>query len=346
METNYYDGTKLLSLLDINGKKPEIYMCVTNRTAGKTTFFGRMLIRRFLKEGKKFALLYRFNYELDDIPEKFFGELGPRWFPNKEMSMKKVCRGAFVELFLNDIPCGYGVSLNNAEQVKKYSHYFSDVDAILMDEFQSSSNKYCPGEIRKFIIIHTSMARGYGQQSRYLPVYMLSNALSILNPYYGEFNIAVRLRKNTKFLKGTGFVLEQTINESAKEAANQSAFLQAFAGHREVQSANENIYLDDNRAFIAQPSGRSRYICTLLYLGKNYGIREYGQQGFLFCGTTFDKTHKEKIAITTEDHQINYVMLQRNSFLLGVLRDLFQKGCFRFQNLICKEAIIRALSFK
>ena len=31
---NYYDGTKLLSLTDINGNRPEIYMCTTNRTGG------------------------------------------------------------------------------------------------------------------------------------------------------------------------------------------------------------------------------------------------------------------------------------------------------------------------
>ena len=33
----FYDGTKLLSLTDINREKPELYMCTTNRTGGKTT---------------------------------------------------------------------------------------------------------------------------------------------------------------------------------------------------------------------------------------------------------------------------------------------------------------------
>ena len=37
----YYDGTKLLSLPDANGNKPEIVVCVSNRSAGKTTFFNR-----------------------------------------------------------------------------------------------------------------------------------------------------------------------------------------------------------------------------------------------------------------------------------------------------------------
>lgn len=344
-DIKYYDGTKLLSLKDIDGNKPEIYMAVTNRTAGKTTFFSRMLINRFLKKGLKFCLLYRFNYEIDDVPEKFFGEIGMRWFQKYTMSAKKICRGAFVELYLNQRPCGYAVTLNNAEQVKKYSHYFSDVSCILMDEFQSATNHYCPDEIRKFIIIHTSMARGFNQQVRYLPVYMLSNALSMLNPYYSALNISSRLHKDTKFLKGKGFVLEHTINDSAKEAMLSSGFTQAFLNNEEVQSSLENIYLDNNLAFVQKPSGKSRYICTIAYNGKNYGIYEYAKEGFLYCSTSYDESYPTKIAITTSDHNVNYVMMNRESFLLSNLRSIFQKGCFRFQNLQCKESVLKALSF-
>ena len=34
----FYDGTKLLSMTDLNGDKPEIYICTSNRSAGKTTW--------------------------------------------------------------------------------------------------------------------------------------------------------------------------------------------------------------------------------------------------------------------------------------------------------------------
>ena len=76
----YYDGTKLLSLNDINGNKPELYLCTTNRTGGKTTYFGRLLVNRFLDKGEKFALIYRFNYELDDCADKFFKDIGKLFF--------------------------------------------------------------------------------------------------------------------------------------------------------------------------------------------------------------------------------------------------------------------------
>ena len=57
----YYDGTKILSMKDINGKDPEIYIVTTNRTGGKTTYFGRLVVNRFFKKGEKFCLIYRYN---------------------------------------------------------------------------------------------------------------------------------------------------------------------------------------------------------------------------------------------------------------------------------------------
>ena len=59
---SYYDGTKLLSMLDINGRKPELFLCTTNRSGGKTTWFNRLLVNRYKKKGEKFGLIYRFNY--------------------------------------------------------------------------------------------------------------------------------------------------------------------------------------------------------------------------------------------------------------------------------------------
>ena len=56
-ENKYYDGTKLLSMKDINGLKPELFLCTTNRSGGKTTYFGRLEVNRFLKYGKKFCLI-------------------------------------------------------------------------------------------------------------------------------------------------------------------------------------------------------------------------------------------------------------------------------------------------
>lgn len=342
---DYYDGTKLLSMMDSNGNKPEIYMCTTNRSGGKTTWFNRYSVKRFVNNQEKFMLLYRFNYELDDCADKFFKEIGSLFYAGHEMKSIRRASGIYHELFFDGQPCGYAVSLNSADQIKKYSHFFSDTTRMLMDEFQSETNHYCPDEVTKFRSIHTSVARGGGKQSRYVPVYMISNPVTLLNPYYVAMNISSRLNSNVNFLRGTGWVLEQGYVEAASIAQAQSAFNSAFVDDTYATYLTQAVYLNDSSAFIEKPVGSSRYLGTMRYLGKEYGLREYPDMGVVYCDDRPDATYKFKLAVTTDDHRVNYVMLSAYKMFLDQMRYYFDRGAFRFKNLMCKEVILKALSY-
>ena len=233
----------------------------------------------------------------------------------------------------------------SADQIKKYSHIFSDVKRILFDEFQSETNHYCPDEIRKFLSVHTSIARGQGEQTRYVPVFMLSNPVSIINPYYTEMGISSRLRDDTKFLRGVGFVMEQGYVDSASRAQKESGFNQAFAKNEYMAYSSECVYLNDNKAFVDRPQGVGRYMATLKYNGQTYGIREFAEAGVIYCDDRADETFPLKITVTTDDHELNYVMLKRNDLFLFNLRYYFERGCFRFKDLRCKEAVLKSLSY-
>lgn len=341
----YYDGTKLLSMKDINGNTPEIFMCTTNRTGGKTTYFARLCVNKFINNQEKFCLVYRYNYELDEVADKFYKDINRLFFPDTVMTSKRRASGIFHELFIDDLSCGYAISLNSADQLKKYSHLLSDTKRMFFDEFQSETNHYCNDEIKKLISVHTSIARGQGEQIRYVPIYMCANPVSIINPYYTELGISERLNENTKFLRGDGFVLEQGYIESASEAQKESGFNRAFANNAYVAYSAECVYLNDNKAFIEKPKGNGRYLATLRYKGTDYGIREYADSGIVYCDDRSDGTFKDRITVTTDDHEINYVMLKRNDFFLASLRYYFERGCFRFKNLKCKEAVLKALSY-
>ena len=341
----YYDGAKLLSMRDINGNKPEIFMCTTNRTGGKTTYFGRLCVNRFFDKGEKFALVYRYNYELDDCADKFYKDISGLFFKGTTMTSKRKASGIYHELFIDGASCGYAVSLNSADQLKKYSHLFSDVSRMMFDEFQSETNHYCPDEIRKFLSVHTSIARGQGEQIRYVPVYMCANPVSIINPYYVEMGISERLHEDTKFLRGDGFVLEQGYVDSASKAQMESGFNRAFARNSYVAYSSQCIYLNDNQAFVEKPFGRGRYLGTLRYKGVDYGLREFAEEGVIYCDDKPDNSFGMKLTVTTDDHQVNYVMLKRNSLFLNNMRYFFEQGCFRFKDLRCKEAVLKALSY-
>lgn len=345
METRYYDGTKILSMLDLNGRKPEIYIVETNRTGGKTTYFGRLCVNRFIKHGEKFMLLYRFKYELDGCADKFFKDIGSLFFPGHVMTSARRGQGTYHELFLNKKPCGYAIALNNADQIKKNAHLLSDTMRMLFDEFQSETDNYCPNEVRKLLSVHTSVARGQGKQIRYVPVYMLGNPVSLLNPYYVELGIAARLRDDTKFLRGDGFVMEHGFVESASKAQLDSGFNRAFSGNSYVTFAAQSVYLNDNKAFIEKPSGTGRYLATLMFEGRGYALREYAEAGVIYCDDRPDMSYPKKIAVTLDDHSVNYIMLRNNDLFIANMRYYFDRGCFRFKDLACKNAVLRALSY-
>lgn len=341
----YYDGTKVLSLKDINGEKPELIIVTTNRTGGKTTYFNRLAVNNFIKKKEQFAVLYRFVYELDDCANKFFKDIGNLFFPNHKMTSKKRAKGMYHELYFDEHLCGFAIALNSADNIKKYSHIFNKVDLILFDEFQSETNKYCDNEINKFRSIHTSIARGNGKMVRYVRTILIGNPISIINPYYVALGISSRLNKNVKFLRGNGYVLEQGYNINASNAQKSSAFNRAFSGDNYDEYLAEGVYLNDNLAFVDKIQGNSRYICTLRYDGQDFGVREFAEQGIIYCNDRPDKTFLNRISVTTEDHQINYVMLRSNDVFIMKMRYLFEHGCFRFKNLKCKEAVLGALSY-
>lgn len=330
-------------------------MVTTNRSGGKTVWFNKFVLNKFLKNGEKFGLIYRFNYELDDISNKFFKDIQPLFFKDYVMKSERRASGIYHELFIKSIhdedieenwlSCGYGISLNSADQIKKYSHLLSDIERLLFDEFQSETNHYCDREIVKFISIHQSIARGGGKQSRYVPVYMLSNPVSLINPYYTEMGISARLQTETKFMKGDGFILEQGFNESAKKAQEESAFNRAFNRNKYVAYSTQGNYLNDSKSFVEKISGKSRYLTTLRYMDRDYAIREFPEQGIVYCDDRPDLTFPHRIAVTTDDHQMNFVMLKRNDMFLNQMRYFFERGVFRFKDIMCKEVILKALSY-
>lgn len=341
----FYDGTKLLSMMDINGRQPDIYLTSGNRSIGKTTWFNRYCVKDFIKKKKKFCLVYRWNYELSDCADKFFKDIQRLFFPEYEMTEKRRANNIFVELFLDEQSCGYCVTLNNADALKKFSHLLSDVDKMVFDEFQSETNHYCPNEISKLLSIHTSIARGNGEQVRRVPLYMLSNKVSIINPYFLSLGISDRLQENTKYLKGDGFVLEQTYLEEVANMQLDSAFNRAFKNEDYVAYSAMNVYLNDDKAFIDKPSGISSYVATLRNKDTDYGIRFYPRDGVYYVDKSIDADFKVKLSFSADSHDEKYIMVGTSNPYVLMLKSAFERGIVRFKNQECKHAFFEMLRY-
>lgn len=340
--TNYYNGQKLLSSLDLDGNKPEIYICETNRTAGKTTYFGKFLVQNFLKTGQQFGLIYRSKVDLNNLHNKFFPDIQRLYFPSYEMR-SEMGESAYSTLYLNDNVCGYGLSLRAVDKIKQFSHLFSSVGWLLFDDFQLEDNSYLKNEVQKLISLHTSIARGHGQQARRVPIIMISNTVSLINPYFLELGISARLKSDTKFLRGHGWILEHNYIESAAKAQMESGFNRAFAGNKYVAFSAQNVYLNDNQAFIEKPTGQSIYYLTLRYNGKEFGIRKYNGLNIIYCDKSVDPSCTIKRTVVSTDHNSDAILVSGFDPYIDYLRRAFDAGIVRFRDLECKMAFIEAL---
>lgn len=343
----YYDCNYLLTLKDRNGKNPDIYIADGNRTAGKTVSFKRRLIDTFLKEKtdvNQFYLIYRYKTDMQSMSDSFFTDIRRLFYNGHVMTEKKLFDGAVVQLLLDDKPCGWCLPLSLSGKIKRMSSIFVQVAHGFFDEYQDESNNYLPNEIDKLMSIHTSIARGDGKQSRRVPLYMASNTVSILNPYYQALGINKMLKRDTKILRGDGWVYERTYNENASKAFESSAFNRAFSGSKYFSHASQNVYLNDNDALITRPSGSSEYMLSIRYNEMWYNVRKYNSCVYVSEGA--DETFPRRVCFNyTDVIDDRAVMVNSSNYIIMALRNYFHRGLMRFQNLACKNMIFDMLSF-
>jgi hypothetical protein len=329
---------------DLDGEEPAIYIVTTNRSAGKTTYFLKKALEDFKKFGSKVVLLYRYQYELSACSDIFKDvmKLYPQY--GEEMKALPHAKGLYYEMFLDGESFGFSVYLSNPDALKKYSPIFAEVDNIIMDEFQSEKGKYLPKEVEKFQSIYLTIARGGGKQSRHVNIFMLGNMVTIMNPYFIQFDIHKRLKDNTNFMRGNGWVAEFGFNESASKAIKENGFFKAFKNEDYMSYSTEKVYLHDADIFIEKPKGRAKYICTIVHDGNSYGVREYFDEGVLYVSKKPDNSCKQVIAFKASDHNQNTIMLNHYSYLWKNIRDAFNNGYLRFDDMKAKSAIFDILS--
>lgn len=339
----YYKGTTIFNTKDLDGEEPAIYIISGNRSAGKTSYFLMYSLTIFKQKKRKTILLYRYQYELSSAP-KIYEDLLRIYKFGEEMQATPQAKGLFYELFLDGVSFGYAVCLNNVDALKKYSPLFAEVDVVIMDEFQTESGKYLKKEIEKFQSIMLSVMRGGGELSRQIKIFLLGNNVTLMNPYFIEFGIHKRLRNNTKIMRGSGWVAQFFFNAHASNAIKNNAFSKAFRNSSYIDYSTENIYLIDTECFIEKPKGKNKYIFTISHNGAMYGVRDFYEDCFLYISEKVDPKCTTILTFKAKNHTQNTVMINHHSYIWSNIRESYQAGILKFDNLKTKNAIFDILA--
>lgn len=340
----YYNPLRLLTEHDTDNEIPGIIGCCSNRSAGKTTAFQISSLILFKEFGCQVIYLYRYQYELNAVGSIFEDTLALYPQFGTEVTAKPIAKGLFYAMFLDDILLGYAISLNNPDSLKKYAPLFANTYFIVMEEFQTENGTYLANEIGKLQSILLSVSRGGGKQSRFMRLILLSNNVTIMNPYFIFLGVYRNYQKGTKFLHGKGYVFQFEFNEAASKAMDNNRLLKAFRNSDYLSTMSRDDYLIDASTFIQKPKGRSKYIFTIVYSGEHYGVWEYYEEGFIYVSSKYDKTFKTIVAFHAADHTQNTVMLNHYDYLWSNIKEAYEKGFLRFSDMKAKSVILEILA--
>lgn len=301
---------------------------IGNRGAGKTYSFKRWAIKDFLKTGSQFIYLRRWKTEFDDF-KNFFTDISEE-FPDVEFEVKGKL------LYINGQLAGYGVALSTALTKKSVSYH--KVNKIGFDEFVIDSRviHYLKNEVTQFLEFFETVDR-MRDKTRVL---FLSNAVSIVNPYFLFWNL--KPKPNKKFTKHGHLLIEFVKDQEFIEAKYKTRFGQIIKGTKYGDYAIENVYLKDNENFVEPLTANARFEFSIVYNEKTYGFWTDYKAGKCFVSHKFDPSSSLQFCLTDSEHKPNLMLIKsanRSHLLKGAIQS-YEGGWLRFEDMQIKNQAI------
>lgn len=337
IDNPYYDGSKLINK---GGKKTILYISTINRTAGKTTYYLLLSVElaKWLK--KKCVFLVRKISELKDFA-RIYEDVSTLYYDGRECITKTVVKDTIMSISLGEYELGYVVCLKKYVDVKKFSPIFSQVVAIILDEYQPDDGIFVKKEIEAFQSIYRSVSRGGGKQVRDVAILLYGNPVTLMNPYLLEFGISHRYKKGVDYISSELWVAEFKINLQASDQLKQHASTMLFS-EKANYDCGEDFLIDDS-LYLEKCVGKSEYVATICYGSKIFGMRRYKKDNIVHIGGKHDPSCKKTLVFRENDRQQNYELIEKYDYTWKYIRESYKNGEIRFDTLVSKQIIFKLI---
>lgn len=329
----FYDYSKIQSYNAL------LNFIIGSRGVGKSYGAKKMVVKDFINNGNQFIYLRRYKTELDTAVPTFFDDLkANNEFGETALQVKKSKKMA--EFLVNGETAGYAIALSTSNILKSSS--FPKVKTIIFDEFiiDKGVYHYLKDEPVKFLDAVETIGR-----LRDIKVYLLGNAVSIINPYFSYWNLSTPYGSEFKRFKDGLIVVNCPRNEEYESAKKNSRFGKLIAGTDYGDYAIENQWLRDSNTFIEKKSPEAKYWATIVINGINIGIWRDFNASTVYLTDHYNPNCTMKIACTAEDHQENTILASLNSHpILKLIMLAYKNGQLRFSSMKVKGAAMKLIS--
>lgn len=331
--------------------------CILNiilgpKGCGKTYGALDWCISDYLKKGKKFIYLRRYDTELDELDELFttinndqypdyvIGARGKNFYiakrdelldKNGEVKMGKLYKDCF--------QCGKAINLSSTVKLK--SKDFVLYDKVIFEEFiiMQQHVYYIKNEPKVFMELIDTIFR-----HRKVKILMFGNNMTTTNPYFIYFNIKnpnTRGITKYKIRDRKAILVWYYYNPLFIEYKKNSdiGLLEEFTGFSKYAIDNESLY--DNQQFIEKKTKNAVFKFSLLYQGTVIGIWLDVNQGKVFASNKYPKGWDEHYACSTDDMRPNLYFFRRmkKNYNVSLLTDAYSYGYLYYENVHIKNLV-------
>jgi hypothetical protein len=244
-KTLYYNPNKLLSYNRI------LSFCIGARGIGKSYAWKVHPIKRFLKYGEQFIYLRRYKPELKKV-NQYFDNVKEE-FPGIELKVKGR------EFYVNGKLAGWAIPLSSWQSEK--SNAYPNVSTIVFDEFlrEKDNSGYMPNEVSALLNLMDTVFR----DRENVRCVCLSNAVSVVNPYFLYFNLIPNVNK--RFNANESILIEIPDSKDFSNERRKTKFGQLIDGTEYGEMSLDNDFVNDSNVFIERRS-KIPNMCLLLFI--------------------------------------------------------------------------------
>lgn len=305
---------------------------VGERGVGKTFDFTYDCIKSGIETKKKsFVWLRRYDADIDEMKNDFWIDMVENnLFPNYHFETIKG------NIIATNVKNGEKFIIGELMALSLYQRKKSkprpNVKTIIFDEFiAEDGTAYLDNEVRKFLNIVDTIARHRPD----VKVYLLGNAVSMVNPYFDYFKIR-SLDRN--FTKGRDYVVENCDYQEFREFKRKSAFGKTVDGTKYGDYAIDNKFLlDDTSDVLPKPKGEETILFNLLLNGRLILLTSINN--LYYFSISKDITMRCYTFYVDDAKKGDAIFIDGKSRIIKEIAEMFVSGLCVYQNLSVKNEI-------
>jgi len=319
----YYSPDKLLTYNRI------LNFVIGARGIGKSYAWKKYPIKQFLKHGKQMIYVRRYKTELKKF-SNYFNDIMTE-FPDHEFKIKGR------EMYIDGKLFGWAIPLSAWQNEK--SNAYPNVSTIIFDEFIREKDKsgYLPNDVEALLNLMDTVFRGRED----VRCVCLSNAVSVVNPYFIYFDLVPNIEKRYNAYKNILVEIPNSVDFSTER--RKTRFGSLIDGTEYGDMSLDNEFTNDSDLFIDKRGKESKHVFSIIFKGVTMGVWVDTTQGIMWLSNDYDPSSKYVFAMSTDDLTENSMLTTgwRNNYYLVKMISAFKKGYLRFDN-----QLIRTTSYE